>query len=142
MDDLSKALAGRPVEKFNVDGIDAASRDEILTGISGMSDLTYTYVSAYDNLEANHCHATKGEALRGFCEVLGIPQQAVMAFGDSSNDVRMLRWAVGPLLWAMPRRRLVRPRVVAREPTHRAAWRRRWRPIFFHRAWLGRSGRA
>ncbi|MEA4933650.1 MAG: Cof-type HAD-IIB family hydrolase [Lawsonibacter sp.] len=96
VDDLSKELAGRAVEKFNVDGIDVDSRDEILTGISGMSDLTYTYVSAYDNLEINHCHATKGEALRGLCKVLRIPQQAVMAFGDSSNDVQMLCWAGWP----------------------------------------------
>lgn len=93
VDSLEQVLACNDAEKFNVDGIGPGARDDILAGISPMRDLTHTYVTVYDNLEINCCLATKGRALRQLCGVVGITDREVMAFGDSSNDVSMLRWA-------------------------------------------------
>ena len=37
--------------------------------------------------------ASKGEAVRRLCARLGVEQRDVLAFGDSENDVDLLRWA-------------------------------------------------
>jgi hydroxymethylpyrimidine pyrophosphatase-like HAD family hydrolase len=44
-------------------------------------------------LELFHPEANKGSALAHFAERLGIPQAEVMAVGDDTNDLAMLRWA-------------------------------------------------
>ena len=46
-----------------------------------------------NNLELNHRMATKGNALRMLARELGIPREDTVAFGDSSNDLSMLRAA-------------------------------------------------
>jgi Cof subfamily protein (haloacid dehalogenase superfamily) len=44
-------------------------------------------------LEVYHPEANKGSALAHFAQRLGIPQAAVLAGGDDTNDIPMLRWA-------------------------------------------------
>lgn len=44
-------------------------------------------------LECTAAGVTKGAALEALAAMLGIPREAVAAFGDNENDVSMLRWA-------------------------------------------------
>jgi hydroxymethylpyrimidine pyrophosphatase-like HAD family hydrolase len=44
-------------------------------------------------LELYHPQAHKGTALELFAQRLGIPREEVMAAGDDTNDIPMLRWA-------------------------------------------------
>lgn len=44
-------------------------------------------------LEINHAQANKGAALAFVAETLGVAQEEVMAIGDSTNDIPMIRWA-------------------------------------------------
>ena len=46
-----------------------------------------------NNLELNAANADKGRALLALAQHLGIPAADTIAFGDSSNDLRMLRAA-------------------------------------------------
>ena len=46
-----------------------------------------------NNLELNAADADKGRALLALAQHLGIPAADTIAFGDSSNDLRMLRAA-------------------------------------------------
>lgn len=47
--------------------------------------------STSNNIEINHAHAHKGEALRLLCEHLGFGLENAMAFGDGLNDLTMVR---------------------------------------------------
>ena len=47
----------------------------------------------YDYIEINHINATKGRALSGLADYLGIDISQVMAFGDSGNDLSMINIA-------------------------------------------------
>lgn len=49
--------------------------------------------SGADFVEMAAGGVTKATALAELCQVLGIDQQQVVAFGDAPNDVEMLRWA-------------------------------------------------
>jgi len=49
--------------------------------------------SIANNIEINSAEATKGAALRRLCELLKVPREGVLAFGDGLNDVTMLREA-------------------------------------------------
>ena len=44
-------------------------------------------------MEITHPDATKGQTLKILCDLLQIPMEAVMALGDSGNDITMLRQA-------------------------------------------------
>lgn len=45
------------------------------------------------SMEITHPDATKGNGVQRLCKILGIPMSAVMALGDSGNDITMLRQA-------------------------------------------------
>ena len=45
------------------------------------------------SMEITHPDATKGQTLQILCDRLQIPMDAVMALGDSGNDITMLRQA-------------------------------------------------
>ena len=47
----------------------------------------------YNNLEANAKEARKGIALMKLGEILGISRDEIMACGDGSNDIEMIREA-------------------------------------------------
>lgn len=94
VEDLNLHMAGKDVEKFNVDGITPQVRDAILARLEPLRHgLAVNYIPCYDNLEISRRDATKGTALAALCGVLDIPATAVMAVGDSANDVDMLTWA-------------------------------------------------
>lgn len=48
-------------------------------------------VSMPENLEINHCDATKGKALKALCGELLINMEETAAFGDGTNDISMLK---------------------------------------------------
>ncbi len=62
-------------------------------------------------LEINHAQANKGAALRFVAESLGVAQQEVMAIGDSTNDIPMIRWADWAGAWARAARPPRTPRI-------------------------------
>lgn len=49
--------------------------------------------SFHENLEATSPTATKGEAVKNICKILGITAGEAMAFGDAGNDCDMLEFA-------------------------------------------------
>ena len=49
--------------------------------------------SSASNMEITHPDATKGRALERVCQILQVPLSAVMAMGDSGNDITMLEQA-------------------------------------------------
>ncbi len=49
--------------------------------------------SSETSMEITHSRATKGNALDAVCRLLDIPLEAVMALGDSGNDITMLQKA-------------------------------------------------
>ena len=59
-------------------------------------------------LEFNPLYATKGFAIKWAAEYLGIKPESVIAFGDSLNDLSMLRAAGLGVLMANGRRELSR----------------------------------
>ena len=92
--DLYKEVSGKTVEKFNVDGMPRVMFDEIMEQLQPIRDeLAIQYIECYGNMEINNRLATKGEVLKGLCTLLGIESFEVMAFGDSENDVSMLKYA-------------------------------------------------
>jgi Cof subfamily protein (haloacid dehalogenase superfamily) len=62
---------------------------EILARLPGL--VTYLWGDGY--LEITGPDADKGGALRLIAELLRIPREATVAFGDGLNDVTMVRWA-------------------------------------------------
>ena len=70
-----------------------AERDSAWPEIAeAFPDIAVT-ASFSNNLELNHKSATKGNALLLLADRLGIPRSDTVAFGDSSNDLSMLRAA-------------------------------------------------
>lgn len=54
----------------------------------------YTVVRSMDNtIEVLNKNASKGQSLRELADQLGIPQERVMAIGDSGNDIDMVEYA-------------------------------------------------
>ena len=45
------------------------------------------------NLEMTDKNATKGFAVKGLCDALGLSSENVMCFGDGENDCSMLEFA-------------------------------------------------
>ena len=50
----------------------------------------YVSTSLESNIEINYYRATKGRALRGLCQALGIDCRQAAAFGDGTNDLSMI----------------------------------------------------
>jgi len=61
--------------------------------VSRFGEQTEILFSADFLLEVNARGVTKGEALAGLCEALGIPVERSIAFGDNHNDIPMLKAA-------------------------------------------------
>ncbi len=51
------------------------------------------FISRPDYIELTRPEANKSAALQKVCVSLGVKREQVLAFGDSQNDVGMLRWA-------------------------------------------------
>ena len=68
-------------------------REAAWKDIAAAFDDVAVTASFANNLEINHRDATKGNALRFLARRLGIAERDTIAFGDSSNDLAMLRAA-------------------------------------------------
>ncbi len=84
---------GKPIQKFQVIYKNMAERDKEMERIATlypqmMVCSAYTY-----NLEVNVPEATKGIGLIKLAELLEIPRERVIAFGDGENDISMLECA-------------------------------------------------
>jgi len=57
-----------------------------------MPDGSYLYIS-HDNVAMiMHEEATKAKAVAAIAEYWGIPQESLVAFGDDTNDVKLLKY--------------------------------------------------
>ena len=82
---------GAGVEKVNLFGVPAAVRETVEQRLRSVA-VSAVWSSA-NSMEITHPDATKGRALETVCSMLGIAMAAVMAIGDSGNDITMLRQA-------------------------------------------------
>lgn len=94
IDDLRSFLAGQTLdaEKMLAFMPDDEAAAQVRRLLEGRSDLDVSF-SVKNNLEINAAGASKGSALAALAEHLRIPREAVMACGDSGNDVSMLEYA-------------------------------------------------
>lgn len=83
---------GRPVERLTVFYADEAMRDAVYGYSQERGDLA-CFTSQRTNIEITAAEASKGNALLWLCGHLGISAEESIAFGDSLNDVSMLRAA-------------------------------------------------
>ena len=92
---LETLLNGKGMEKLNILSLSGEQRIEIEGEISGVA-----FASSFpirkgmnSNLEMTDKNATKGFAVKGLCDALGISSKNVMCFGDGENDCSMLEFA-------------------------------------------------
>ncbi|MEG1858388.1 MAG: Cof-type HAD-IIB family hydrolase, partial [Pseudoflavonifractor sp.] len=91
-EDIEGIVLTKAVEKFNIFGVPAHRREEVLSELSAAGPVLCA--SAYSaTMELTSPLADKGSALAALCGDLGIAPHQVMAFGDAQNDVSMLTWA-------------------------------------------------
>ena len=82
------------VEKFNIFFKEMQDRDRLAQDLENDPSFEINLTIALEyNLEVNAITATKGNALAMLCDHLGIKQAETMAFGDSLNDLSMLKYA-------------------------------------------------
>ena len=95
VDDLKAFLRenGQPVQKVQLCFRDMAERETARAEIAAAFPEILVTSSFRNNLELNAAAADKGRALLALAQHLGIPAADTIAFGDSSNDLRMLRAA-------------------------------------------------
>ena len=91
VDDLEMRIrSGKyPVEKFRLTFGDPALQEEVTEALMAMGSLKIVHGASY-NIELNTLTGNKGQALKDFAGLKGIGMDAVMAFGDSENDLTML----------------------------------------------------
>ena len=83
---------GHPVERLTVFFADEGMRDAVYGFSRERGDLA-CYTSQRSNIEVTSADASKGAGLLWLCDWLGVPVEETVAFGDSLNDVSMLREA-------------------------------------------------
>ena len=95
VDDLAETLQqrGRPVQKMQMHFQDLAERQRQLKLVAERFPEAAVSSSLPWNIEINSAGATKGQALKALCQALGIDPADVLAFGDGTNDLDMIRTA-------------------------------------------------
>ena len=84
--DFEGPLAGRPVTKITVYGVCSPETRQLLAP-------HLTIIAHADYMEATPLGCTKSAGMRLVLEAVGIPREDSVAFGDSNNDLDMLRYA-------------------------------------------------
>ena len=84
---------GRGVQKIQLFTRDMPLRERLLEEIGSRYPALAVSSSVANNIEINHERANKGEALLFLAGRLGLDRRQTMAFGDGSNDLRMLEAA-------------------------------------------------
>ena len=93
--DLEILIGGNGIEKLNILTLSAEQRVELEDKISDVAFASSFPVTAgkNGNLEMTEINATKGFAVNGLAELLGIGKENIMCFGDGENDCPMLEYA-------------------------------------------------
>lgn len=96
--DLAKLIGSDGIEKLNILSLTGEERLEIEEKINKTCDVAFAssfpiIKGKNGNLEMTHKDATKGFAIKGLCNALGIDHSNVMCFGDGENDCSMLEFA-------------------------------------------------
>ncbi len=96
--DLAKFIGHEGIEKLNILCLTAEERIEIEEKINKVGDVAFTssfpiVKGVNGNLEMTDTNATKGFAVKGLAESLGIGKENIMCFGDGENDCSMLSFA-------------------------------------------------
>lgn len=93
--DLKKTLAerNRPVTKMQMHFHDLKERDRQIELIPKLFPELIATSSVINNIELNSTAATKGQAMKKLAALLGADMSEVMAFGDGSNDIDMIKAA-------------------------------------------------
>ena len=87
------AEQGRGVEKLQLHTKDRALRRRLLEELPARFPSLAVTTSIPTNIELNAARANKGDALLRLCALLGLDPAAVLAFGDGTNDLSLLRAA-------------------------------------------------
>ena len=96
--DLAKFIGNEGIEKLNILSLTAEERIEIEEKINKVGDVAFAssfpiVKGINGNLEMTDTNATKGFAVKGLAESLGIGKENIMCFGDGENDCSMLSFA-------------------------------------------------
>ena len=93
--DLQALIGSNGIEKLNILTLTPEQRIEIENKISDVAFASSFPVTAgkNGNLEMTDINATKGFAVKGLADSLGITQNEIMCFGDGENDCPMLQFA-------------------------------------------------
>ncbi|MDR1248542.1 MAG: HAD-IIB family hydrolase, partial [Treponema sp.] len=88
-----RSMVGRGCYKLLIPGDPVILKplEVILKSYIGSESTIFTSKSYF--LEILPQNTNKGASLAKVAEILGIPQRAVLAIGDSMNDEAMIRWA-------------------------------------------------
>ena len=96
--DLAKLIVSDGIEKLNILSLTGEERIEIEEKIGKTCDIAFAssfpiVKGANGNLEMTDREATKGFAIKGLADALGISKENIMCFGDGENDCSMLQFA-------------------------------------------------
>ena len=95
---LELFINGNGIEKLNIFTLTAEERIELEEKISRSCDVAFASsfpvtTGKNGNLEMTDANATKGFAVKGIADSLGIGKESIMCFGDGENDCSMLTFA-------------------------------------------------
>ncbi len=95
---LETLIDGQGIEKLNILSLTGEERLEIEEKVSKICDVAFAssfpiVKGANGNLEMTDENATKGFAIKGLADALGINKENIMCFGDGENDCSMLEYA-------------------------------------------------
>lgn len=95
---LETLIDGQGIEKLNILSLTGEERLEIEEKVKKSCSVAFAssfpiVKGANGNLEMTDKDATKGFAVKGLCDALGITSENVMCFGDGENDCSMLSFA-------------------------------------------------
>lgn len=97
VDDLREHIRqlGHPVQKLQLylGDIPPLEKEALMRDLAQRFPELRITSSVNCNIEINSREASKGQALKGLCEAMGISMENVMAFGDGSNDMDMISTA-------------------------------------------------
>ena len=96
--DLEILIDKNGIEKLNILTLSAEQRIELEEKISRSGEVAFASsfpvtTGKNGNLEMTNAKATKGFAVKGIADYLGIGKESIMCFGDGENDCPMLEYA-------------------------------------------------
>ncbi len=95
---LETLIDGQGIEKLNILSLSGEERLEIEDKVNKICDVAFAssfpiVKGVNGNLEMTDRNATKGFAIKGLADALGIGKENIMCFGDGENDCSMLELA-------------------------------------------------